>query len=98
MKSNNIQSKKLLQPQNLNKNNKLKKDKSFQEVFSNALNKVNNLQKKQDIMSEKLATGEVENVHQVMMSATKAKLSLDLTLQIRNKIVESYKEIMRMQV
>jgi len=47
---------------------------------------------------EKLATGEMNNLHEVMMSLEKAKLSFQLTLQVRNKLLEGYQEIMRMQI
>ena len=47
---------------------------------------------------EKLATGETNNLHEVMMSLEKAKLSFQLTLQVRNKLLEGYQEIMRMQI
>jgi len=47
---------------------------------------------------EKLATGEMTNLHEVMMSLEKAKLSFELTLQVRNKLLEGYQEIMRMQI
>ncbi|ADL13152.1 flagellar hook-basal body complex protein FliE [Acetohalobium arabaticum] len=98
MKVDQLQTDKLLNLQKVNQNNKVEGKDSFKKVFNNALHKVNNLQKQQDVMAKKLATGEVDNIHQVMVTATKAKLALDLTLEIRNKAVESYKEIMRMQV
>lgn len=98
MKVDQLQTDKLLNLQKVKQNNKVEGNESFKKVFSNALHKVNNLQQQQDIMAKKLATGEVDNIHQVMVTSTKAKLALDLTLEIRNKAVESYKEIMRMQV
>jgi flagellar hook-basal body complex protein FliE len=45
-----------------------------------------------------LAVGEIENLHQVMMSLEKAKLSFELALQVRNKLLEAYQDIMRMQI
>ena len=45
-----------------------------------------------------LATGNVENLHQVMISLEKAKLSFELALQVRNKLLEAYQDIMRMQI
>lgn len=45
-----------------------------------------------------LAVGEVENLHQVMMSLEKAKLSFELSMQVRNKLLEAYQDIMRMQI
>lgn len=44
------------------------------------------------------AVGETDNIHHVMMSLEKAKTSFELVLQVRNKLLEGYQEIMRMQV
>lgn len=46
----------------------------------------------------KFAVGETDNIHHVMMSLEKAKTSFELVLQVRNKLLEGYQEIMRMQV
>lgn len=45
-----------------------------------------------------LATGENGNLHQVMLELEKAKLAFQLTLQVRNKVLEGYQDIMRMQI
>jgi flagellar hook-basal body complex protein FliE len=45
-----------------------------------------------------LAAGNVENLHQVMISLEKAKLSFELALQVRNKLLEAYQEVMRNQI
>ena len=63
-----------------------------------ALGQVNNLQQQADDMAVKLATGDVEDVHKAMIAMNKARLAFDFTLQVRNKVVEAYQEIMRMQV
>lgn len=47
---------------------------------------------------QQLASGEQDNLHQIMLSLEKAKLSFELALQVRNKLLEGYQEIMRMQV
>lgn len=46
----------------------------------------------------KLALGEADNLHQVMIDLEKAKLSFELIVQVRNKLLESYQELMRMQI
>lgn len=71
---------------------------SFKEAVKNALGEVNDLQNQADDMAMKLATGDVEDVHRAMIAMQKAKLALDLTIQVRNKVIEAYQEIMRMQV
>src|SRR5262245_59478817 len=45
-----------------------------------------------------LALGETDNLHQVMMSMESARLQFDLLLQVRNKLLDAYQELMRMQV
>jgi flagellar hook-basal body complex protein FliE len=45
-----------------------------------------------------LATGDMSNLHQVMISLEKANRSFQLVMQVRNKVLEAYQEIMRMQV
>ena len=47
---------------------------------------------------QRLATGEVDNLHQVMLSLEEAKLSFQLLVQVRNKLLEAYQDILRMQV
>jgi flagellar hook-basal body complex protein FliE len=45
-----------------------------------------------------LATGATGNLHQVMLQIEEAKLAFNLTVQIRNKVLEGYQDIMRMQI
>jgi flagellar hook-basal body complex protein FliE len=47
---------------------------------------------------QRLAVGDVENLHQVMISLEEAKLDFQLALQIRNKLLEAYQDVIRMQV
>jgi len=51
-----------------------------------------------DVEIRKFATGETTNIHQVLLTVEKAKLSFELVTQIRNKALEGYQEILRMQV
>ena len=71
---------------------------SFKDVVKKAVSEVNSLQNQGDQMAMKIAKGDTEDVHQAMMAMNKAKLALDLTIQVRSKVVEAYQEIMRMQV
>lgn len=70
----------------------------FAESIKKAVGEVNSLQTKADDMAVKLATGDVEDVHKAMAAMQKARLALDFTIQVRNKVIEAYQEIMRMQV
>jgi hypothetical protein len=49
-------------------------------------------------LAAELATGEVDNLHQVMLKLDEAKLSFQLMVQVRNKLLEAYQDILRMQV
>jgi flagellar hook-basal body complex protein FliE len=71
---------------------------TFEKVLSKALEPVNNLQLQSAELDGQLAQGKLEYVHQAMVMAQKASLALDMTVQVRNKVVEAYQEIMRMQV
>jgi flagellar hook-basal body complex protein FliE len=70
----------------------------FKEMLYDAIDNVSDLQRNADELMTKLATGEAEDLHQVMIAVEKVNLALQLTLQIRNKMLEAYQEIMRMQV
>jgi flagellar hook-basal body complex protein FliE len=62
------------------------------------VNKVNDLQLKADNEIQKLATGEAKNLHEVMLAVEKSGISFQFLTQVRNKAIEAYQEIMRMQV
>jgi flagellar hook-basal body complex protein FliE len=82
----------------LNLNSKLQDKNKFSSFLNDALNKVNQLQVESDEYKKLLVTGDVDNLHDVTIAAEKANISLQLTLGIRNKVVEAYREIMRMQI
>lgn len=70
----------------------------FKERLEKVLNDVNQLQLESGEMADKFVRGEIEDVHDVMIAAEKASVSLELTLEVRNKLVEAYREIMRIQM
>ncbi|MBS4189226.1 flagellar hook-basal body complex protein FliE [Bacillus sp. FJAT-49705] len=72
--------------------------KSFASVLKESINNVNELQINSDKMTEKLVRGENVDLHQVMIASQKASISLQATIEIRNKVIEAYQEVMRMQV
>lgn len=71
---------------------------SFSDFLSNALKGVDDLQQEAGEAQEKLARGDAAELHQVMIAAEKAGLSMDLLLEIRKRLVETYQEIERMPV
>lgn len=72
--------------------------KSFADTLKDAVNTVNELQKTADKKMQELATGKTTNIPDVMMAAEKADIALRMMVQMRNKIIEAYQEIMKMQV
>lgn len=71
---------------------------NFAEIFNNAMNSVNDLQIQSKELTEDLAAGRTDNIHEVLIAGEKADIALQLTMQIRNKILDAYSEIMRMQI
>jgi flagellar hook-basal body complex protein FliE len=77
---------------------KTKGQKSFAEVLDNALKTVNTYQNEYESLLSQQVIGDEIDLHNVVIAGEKAKISLELTLQIRNKVMEAYQEIMRMQI
>ncbi|RMF61796.1 MAG: flagellar hook-basal body complex protein FliE [Calditrichaeota bacterium] len=71
---------------------------SFADTFKEAIEGVNDLQQDAASTAEMLVKGEITDLHQVMIAAEKARVGLELLLEIRNKLLEGYQEIMRMQL
>lgn len=71
---------------------------SFKSLLGDALAQVNSLQQNADAGAVKLAAGEPVAIDEVMLAMQKADLALQLTMQIRNKLVEAYQDIARMQI
>lgn len=70
----------------------------FANVLKNAIDDVNDAQKVSDLKTEALATGQIDDLHHVMISAQKASITLETTVQIQRKMIDAYNEVMRMQV
>jgi flagellar hook-basal body complex protein FliE len=67
-------------------------------AFAESLQKVSDLTGSADSLAEGVATGQLTDVHQFTAAAAKAQLGVELTVAVRNRAVEAYQEIMRMQV
>jgi len=72
--------------------------KGFMEFLEQAVGEVNRSQMDSDRAIEQLQSGQSKNLHEVMISMEEADISLRLMVQMRNKLMDSYQEIMRMQV
>jgi flagellar hook-basal body complex protein FliE len=67
-------------------------------AFAKSLDSVSNLTGTADKLAEGVATGQLTDIHQFTAAAAKAQLGVELTVAVRNRAVEAYQEIMRMQV
>ncbi|ART76342.1 flagellar hook-basal body complex protein FliE [Sutcliffiella horikoshii] len=86
--------------QNLNSVQKTSGDvhQQFSTYLKDALNEVNNAQVASNQITTKLVNNEGVELHDVLIAQQKASVAMSLTMEVRNKGVEAYQEIMRMQV
>lgn len=71
---------------------------SFGEYLKSAVDNVNELQNQSDLQIRQFLAGEGPDIHTVILTANKAEMSFQLMMQIRNKLVQAYQELMRLQV
>jgi flagellar hook-basal body complex protein FliE len=71
---------------------------SFGDTLQSALSGVNSLQTHANTMSQNFAAGKTSDVQGVMIATEKATLALQLTTQVRNKVVEAYQQVMQMSM
>lgn len=77
---------------------KVEVQESFSSLVTDSLSQVNdNLQKSEAIL-QKMAKGEAVSAHEVMLTMSKAKSDVRMVVEVRNKLLEGYQELMRMQV
>jgi flagellar hook-basal body complex protein FliE len=71
---------------------------SFSNVLNEIVSDVDRLQKTAESTTDKLLTGDLQDVHQVVVAMEEAQTSFKLLMEVRNKMVEAYKEVLKMQV
>lgn len=74
------------------------KEKDFGQTISDFIKAVNDKQTESSTQVQDVIEGKSQNLHQAMASMEESKLSFQLMIEIRNKLLESYKEVQRMQV
>ena len=79
---------------NLNESDKV----NFTDVLNNAVNKVNDSQVKANNDIEALIKGDHITMHEVMLSTQEAQISMQLMLEMRNKLYDAYKELSSVQL
>lgn len=71
---------------------------SFADTLKEAVNNVNQIHLDADKKAQELATGKTDDIAGVMIASEKADIALRTMVQVRNKIIDAYQEIMKMQV
>ncbi|GAA0461218.1 flagellar hook-basal body complex protein FliE [Alkalibacillus silvisoli] len=87
--------------QNIQQNNPVtasEVQESFANELKNAINSVNSTQQESNAQTNALINGEADDLHNVMISAEKASVTLQTATEIQNKAIEAYQKIMRMQL
>jgi flagellar hook-basal body complex protein FliE len=69
---------------------------AFQDVFSSAIRDVEGFTQKANASTERFLAGDGEELHSTIMATQQANLAFDLFMQVRNKIVGAYQEVMKM--
>ena len=72
--------------------------KSFGDFLADSIAKVNNLQQDANVAMQKLASGESKNLHETLLAVERADIAFKQMNQIRMKVIDAYKEIMKMQI
>jgi flagellar hook-basal body complex protein FliE len=70
----------------------------FQKVLEGTINTLQSLQNDADTSVQKFLTGENEELHTTVLATQRAEMAFELGLQVRNKVVSAYQEIMKMQL
>jgi len=71
---------------------------NFKDILFDALNNVSTLEQESAKMTEDFIAGRTDNIHSVLIAAEKASISLQFIMEVRNKVMDAYQEIMRMQI
>ena len=97
-----LQSLQAIQPDTyMNKNNQNEQNSihnQFSDQLKQALGELNNSQIESEIKTEMLVNGQIDQLHDVMITAQKASLSMSLAVEVQSKVIDAYNEIMRMQI
>ena len=96
---NFVPSEKIFGNDNFNiNNNKTSSNSSFQDVLKTSLDKLNEKQVQADEITNDFVAGNDVEVHEMLLSMEEAKMSMQLAIQVRNKVVEAVQELTRMQL
>lgn len=85
---------KIEQKQQVEQNNQ----NQFKNILKNALEKVSKVENEANVQQQLLINGKTEDLHQVMLAAQKATITIETAVQIQQKVIDAYNEVMRMQI
>lgn len=96
--NNFVPSEKIFESNNNNNNKINSSGNNFQSALKDSLDKLNEKQINADNITNDFISGKDVEVHEMMLSMEEAKMSLQLAIQVRNKVVEAVQELTRMQL
>ena len=84
----------------LKKNENVQQDGGslFSDIFNNAVNDVKQTQANLEQQQYLLATGQIDDAHTVPIAASEAQMAVDMLVQLRNKAIDAYNELMRISL
>ncbi|MFV0422585.1 flagellar hook-basal body complex protein FliE [Oleidesulfovibrio sp.] len=74
-----------------------KPERSFTDTINSSVQKVNEMQGEKSKMIQSFASGETQNVHELMITLQKAGVAMKLTSAVRGKVMEAYRDLSKMQ-
>lgn len=83
---------------NTQTSNKAEEKASFKDILMDAIMDVSRLEKNSDAITEDFIAGRTDSIHSVLIAAEKASISLEMVIEVRDKVLDAYNEIMRMQI
>ena len=72
--------------------------KSFGDFLAESISKVNGMQQESNMAMQKLASGDSQNLHETLLAVERADIAFRQMNQVRMKVIDAYKEIMKMQI
>ncbi|MCT4613045.1 MAG: flagellar hook-basal body complex protein FliE [Clostridia bacterium] len=88
----------LINPSSVNKKDSGSTFEDFYNAAMSTVNNANNLEIKANKLAEDFIAGKHDNIHSVVIAQEKANIAIQFTSEVRNKVLDAYNEIMRMQV
>jgi len=71
--------------------------KPFEVLLSDSLKSVNDIQMESNKLIQRLATGDVDDISEVILASSRAEVAMRMLMEVRNKLLEAYQQISRIQ-